>query len=709
MSDVKTFEIEYAGQPLKLTVGQMANLADGAVKVEYGDTVVLVTAVVGDEPRDGIEFFPLMVDYEERLYAAGKISGSRFIKREGRPSDNAILNARLIDRPIRPLFPKGYRNDVQVIVTVLSVGENDPDMPAMLGASAALMLTPAPFQGPIAGIRVGRINGEFVVNPTLPQQEESDLDIVIAAKRDRVMMLEAGMNQLPESIVVDAIKFGHEALAPLFDLQEKIAKECKDVETHDVVIPGSEIHLELSKHLGDKLLNAVREMDKERRQAQLKLHETDVLSAYEGNFKQSEIKNAFTELVEKEVRNLIINEHVRPDGRKIDEIRPLSSEVAILPRTHGSALFSRGQTQVLSIVTLAGPGESQVIENMEQEGEKRFMHHYNFPPFSVGEVKPMRSVGRREIGHGALAERAVEPVIPPKDQFPYTIRVVSEVLASNGSSSMASTCGTILALMDAGVPILAPVGGIAIGLITEEGFDEDATKGYQLLTDIQGIEDFGGDMDFKVTGTKDGVTAIQLDMKVKGLPISIIEETFEKARVGRLQVLENMAAAIAAPRTELSSYAPRIIAFQIPNDKIGDVIGPGGKVIRGLIEEAGGKTVTSIDIDDATSTVSIASTDAAKAQVVADKIKAMVADVEIGGIYEGTVIGIQKNRMSGQEIGAIVQVLPNKEGMVHISEVASERIPTVSSRLKVGDVVKVKVLSVDAERGRIALSIKQAQ
>lgn len=709
MSDVKTFEIEYAGQPLKLTVGQMANLADGAVKVEYGDTVVLVTAVVGDEPRDGIEFFPLMVDYEERLYAAGKISGSRFIKREGRPSDNAILNARLIDRPIRPLFPKGYRNDVQVIVTVLSVGGNDPDMPAMLGASAALMLTPAPFQGPIAGIRVGRINGEFVVNPTLPQQEESDLDIVIAAKRDRVMMLEAGMNQLPESIVVDAIKFGHEALAPLFDLQEKIAKECKDVEIHDVVIPGSEIHLELSKHLGDKLLNAVREMDKERRQAQLKLHETDVLSAYEGNFKQSEIKNAFTELVEKEVRNLIINEHVRPDGRKIDEIRPLSSEVAILPRTHGSALFSRGQTQVLSIVTLAGPGESQVIENMEQEGEKRFMHHYNFPPFSVGEVKPMRSVGRREIGHGALAERAVEPVIPPKDQFPYTIRVVSEVLASNGSSSMASTCGTILALMDAGVPILAPVGGIAIGLITEEGFDEDATKGYQLLTDIQGIEDFGGDMDFKVTGTKDGVTAIQLDMKVKGLPISIIEETFEKARVGRLQVLENMAAAIAAPRTELSSYAPRIIAFQIPNDKIGDVIGPGGKVIRGLIEEAGGKTVTSIDIDDATSTVSIASTDAAKAQVVADKIKAMVADVEIGGIYEGTVIGIQKNRMSGQEIGAIVQVLPNKEGMVHISEVASERIPTVSSRLKVGDVVKVKVLSVDAERGRIALSIKQAQ
>lgn len=709
MSDVKTFELDYAGKPLKLTIGQMANLADGAVKVEYGDTVVLVTAVVGDEPRDGIEFFPLMVDYEERLYAAGKISGSRFIKREGRPSDNAILNARLIDRPIRPLFPKGYRNDVQVIVTVLSVGENDPDMPAMLGASAALMLTPAPFQGPIAGIRVGRINGEFVVNPTLPQQEESDLDIVIAAKRDRVMMLEAGMKQLPESVVVDAIKFGHEALAPLFDLQEKIAAECRTAEKHDVALPTNEIHAGIEGHLGERIIEAVKEMDKQHREAKLKEQEAEVLKKFEGDFKQSELKNAFNELVENEVRNLIINEHVRPDGRKIDEIRALSSEVAILPRTHGSALFSRGQTQVLSIVTLAGPGESQVIENMEQEGEKRFMHHYNFPPYSVGEVKPMRSVGRREIGHGALAERAVEPVIPPKDQFPYTIRVVSEVLASNGSSSMASTCGTILALMDAGVPILAPVGGIAIGLITEEGFDEDATKGYQLLTDIQGIEDFGGDMDFKVTGTKEGVTAIQLDMKVKGLPISIIEETFEKARIGRLQVLENMAAAIAAPRTELSSFAPRIIAFQIPNEKIGDVIGPGGKVIRALIEEAGGKTVTSIDIDDATSTVSIASTDAAKAQVVADKIKAMVADVEIGAIYEGTVIGIQKNRMSGQEIGAIVQVLPNKEGMVHISEVSNERIPTVSSVLKVGDVVKVKVLSVDAERGRIALSIKQAQ
>ncbi|MEK7183926.1 MAG: polyribonucleotide nucleotidyltransferase [Patescibacteria group bacterium] len=708
MSDIKTYEVDYAGKSLKLTIGQMAKLADGAVKVEYGDTVVLVTAVVGDEPRDGIEFFPLMVDYEERLYAAGKISGSRFIKREGRPSDNAILNARLIDRPLRPLFPKGYRNDVQVIVTVLSVGENDPDMPAMLGASCALMLTPAPFQGPIAGIRVGRIDGQFVVNPTLQQQETSDLDIVIASKRDRVMMLEAGMSQLPEAVVVDAIKFGQEAMAPLFDLQEQIAKECRTEEKHDIALAENEIHAGIEGHLGEQIIEAVKEMDKLNREAKLKEHEADVLKKFEGDYKKAELKNAFSELVEKEVRNLIINEHTRPDGRKIDEIRELTSEVAILPRTHGSALFSRGQTQVLSIVTLAGPGEGQVIENMEQEGEKRFMHHYNFPPFSVGEVKPMRSVGRREIGHGALAERAVIPVIPPIDKFPYTIRVVSEVLASNGSSSMASTCGTILALMDAGVPILAPVGGIAIGLITEEGFDEDPTKGYQLLTDIQGIEDFGGDMDFKVTGTTEGITAIQLDMKVKGLPIAIIEETFERARAGRMVVLENMSKALAAPRAELSPFAPRIIAFQIPNDKIGDVIGPGGKIIRALIEEAGGKTVTSIDIDDATSTVSIASTDSAKAQIVADKIRAMVADVEIGQIYEGEVIGIQKNRMTGAEIGAIVQVLPSKEGMVHISEIASERIADVSSKVKVGDKVKVKVLSVDAERGRIALSIKQA-
>ncbi len=709
MAEVKRYELEYAGTPVVLTVGQMATLADGAVKVEYGDTVVLVTAVVGDEPRDGVEFFPLMVDYEERLYAAGKISGSRFIKREGRPSDNAILNARLIDRPIRPLFPKGYRNDVQVIVTVLSVGENDPDMPAMLGASAALMLTPAPFQGPIAGVRVGRIDGQFILNPTIPQQEQSDLDIVIASRRDRVMMLEAGMSQLPEQVVADAIKFGHESLAPLFDLQERIAAECRTADKADVAIQASEIHVAIEGHLGERVIDAVRQLDADKRKEQLKAHEAELLKTFEGDYKKTEIKKAFNEIVEREVRQLILRDHVRPDGRKTDEIRELTSEVAILPRTHGSALFSRGQTQVLSVVTLAGPGESQVIENMEQEGEKRFMHHYNFPPYSVGEVKPMRSVGRREIGHGALAERAVEPVIPSQADFPYTIRVVSETLSSNGSSSMASTCGTILALMDAGVPILAPVGGIAIGLITDDGFDEDPTKPYQLLTDIQGIEDFGGDMDFKVTGTTTGITAIQLDMKVKGLPISIIEETLEQARLGRLKVLDNMAAALAAPRAELSPFAPRIIAFQIPNEKIGDVIGPGGKVIRGLIDEAGGKTVTSIDIDDATSTVSIASTDAAKAQVVADKIKAMVADVEVGATYDGTVIAIQKNRMSGQEIGAIVQVLPNKEGMVHISEISKDRIPTVSSVLTVGDKVRAKVLSVDPERGRIALSIKQAE
>ena len=706
--DVQKVELEYAGKPLKLTIGQMAKLADGAVTIEYGDTVVLVTAVMGKEPRDGIDFFPLMVDYEERLYAAGKISGSRFIKREGRPSDNAILNARLIDRPIRPLFPKGFRNDVQVIVTVLSVGENDPDMPAMLGASIALMLTPAPFEGPIAGIRVGRKDGQFIVNPTIQEQETSDLDIVIAATRERVMMLEAGVNQLPESIVTDAIAFGHKELQPLFDLQDKIVAAAKNIVKHDIILPATDIHAELSGHVGEKLIEAVQELDKEKRAALIKEQEAEVLSKFEGDFKKTEIKNAFSYILEKEVRQLILTKQIRPDGRGVDEIRPLDSQVKILPRTHGSALFSRGQTQVLSIVTLAGPGMEQMIDTMEQEGEKRFMHHYNFPPYSVGEAKPMRSVGRREIGHGALAERAVVPVLPTKEDFPYTIRVVSEVLASNGSSSMASTCGTILALMDAGVPITAPVGGIAIGLVTEEGFNQDSSKAYQLLTDIQGIEDFAGDMDFKVTGTSKGVTAVQLDMKVKGLPLSIINETFEKARVGRLQVLENMATALAAPRTELSTFAPRIISFPIASSKIGDVIGPGGKIIRALVDEAGGKSVTSIDIDDESGMVYIASTDSEKANAVAEKIKALIIDIEVGQLFDGTVIGIQKNRMSGQEIGAIVQILPNKEGMVHISEIANERIADVSSKLKVGDKVKVKVLSIDAERGRIALSIKAA-
>ena len=709
----KEYSVEFGGKTLTLKTGQLAKLADGAVTVQYGDTVVLATAVIADEPRDGVDFLPLMVDYEERLYAAGKISGSRFIKREGRPTETAILNARLIDRPLRPLFPKGFRNDVQVITTVLSMdGENDPDMPAMIGASAALSLTQAPFEGPIAGARVGRIDGKFIINPTLSEQKVSDLDVVISATQKKVMMLEAGGNEIPEAVMVEAITLGHQAMQPVFkliaDLKADHAKTpTEPLKDAAIVMEGSDIHSDIHGLVGEQLAAAVRELDREKREALIKAHEQSAIDTFEGNYKKIELKSAFGKQVEKAFRKVILEEGIRPDGRKLDEIRPLEAEVGLLPRTHGSALFTRGQTQALSIVTLGGPGEAQMIDTLELEGTKRFMHHYNFPPFSVGEVKPLRGTGRREVGHGALAERALVAMIPDKADFPYTIRVVSETLASNGSSSMASTCGMTLALMDAGVPIKAPVGGIAIGLITEEGFDEQENGKYCLLTDIQGIEDFGGDMDFKVTGTSQGITAIQLDMKVKGLPISILAETLERAKAARLVVLEKIKATLAAPRSDLSPYAPRIITVKIPVKKIGDVIGPGGKMINKIIDEAGGKTITTIDIDE-DGTVSIASTDPEKGKQAAEVIRGLVADVEVGTIYQGTVIGIQKDRMSGKEIGAIVQVLPNKDGMVHISELSNDRVESVSAVVRVGDQFPVKVMAVDAERGRISLSKKRA-
>ena len=707
----KEYSVEFGGKTLTMKTGQMAKLADGAVTVQYGDTVILATAVAADAPRDGVDYMPLMVDYEERLYAAGKISGSRFIKREGRPTETAILNARLIDRPIRPLFPKNFRNDVQVIVTVLSMdGENDPDIIGMIGASAALSLTKAPFEGPIAGVRVGMIDGKLIVNPTLSEQAVSDLDVVISATKNKVMMLEAGANQVPEAKVFEAIKFGHQAMQPVFDLIDQLKAgqpAAEPLTDESMVIDGKDIHADIHGLIGEKIAAAVRELDKDKREAMIKTHEQEAMDTFEGNYKQIEIKSEVGQMVEKEIRSVILKDGARPDGRALDEIRPLSAVVGLLPRTHGSALFTRGQTQALSIVTLAGPGAEQLIDTMEMEGTKRFMHHYNFPPFSVGEVRPMRGTGRREVGHGALAERALSAMIPDKADFPYTIRVVSETLSSNGSSSMASTCGMTLALMDAGVPIKEPVGGIAIGLITEDGFNDKENGEYKLLTDIQGIEDFGGDMDFKVTGTKNGITAIQLDMKVKGLPMSIIEETLERARTARTKVLEVITSTLAEPRKELNKYAPRIITVKIPAGKIGDIIGPGGKNINKLIEAAGGKTVTTIDIDE-DGTVNIASTDPEKAQIAADTISGMVAEVEVGKVYQGTVIAIQKDRMSGKEIGAIVQVLPNKDGMVHISELANERVDSVSAIVKVGDTFPVKVMQVDPERGRISLSRKRA-
>lgn len=697
----KTYQTKLGESDLIISTGKLAQLASGSVTVRYGDTVVLATAVVSAEPRDDIDYFPLLVDYEERLYAAGKISGSRFIKREGRPSEAAILACRLIDRPIRPLFPKAFKNDVQVVITVLSFdAKNDPDVVSIIAASAALSQSTAPFEGPVAAVRVGRIDGEFIVNPTVEQLEKSDLDLVVAGTKDKVMMLEAGAHELDEKVIADAIRFGHEALQPGLEVQKELISENK----HSVEqVEEPAIIKEVKEYLGKKLAEVVYEADKTKREEQINAFEKEVLENFEGNYKQVELKTAFSDVLEKEVRCAVIEKEMRPDGRKLDEIRPISIEVGLLPRTHGTGLFTRGQTQVLSIVTLGPPSEEQVIETMEEEGTKRYMHHYNFPPFSTGEVRPMRSTGRREIGHGALAERALVPVIPSREDFPYTIRVVSEVLASNGSSSMAATCGSTLSLMDAGVPITSPVAGIAMGLMTSE----DGSK-YKILTDIQGIEDFAGDMDFKITATKKGVTAIQLDTKLKGIEIDILAEALEKSRIANDTILGKIEAVIAEPSKDLSEYAPRIETVKIPVDKIGEIIGPGGKNIRKLIEDCGGKEVISIDLED-DGTVTIATTDATQAKKAISYIEGSTKEAVVGEIYEGPVTGIIKDRNSGKEIGAVVQILPNQDGMVHISQISQDRVEKIEDELKVGQVVKVKVMEVDKERGRISLSIKAAK
>ncbi len=698
---LKEFKTELGGRELLIETGKLAGLASGSVTVKYGDTVVLATAVVSETPREDVDFFPLLVDYEERLYAAGKISGSRFIKREGRPSDAAILACRLIDRPIRPLFPKGYKNDVQVIITILSYDlENEPDVISIIAASAALSQSVAPFEGPVAAVRVGKIDGKLVINPGKTEQEKSELDLVVAGTKDKVMMLEAGAKEVDEKTLIEAIKFGHEAMKGALEIQKELQSETKHTieELHE-----PEVISEVKKYLGKKMAEVVHEVDKQKREEQITAFEKEVLENFEGNYKQIDLKAAFSQILEKEVRGAILEHEMRPDGRKIDEIRPIEMEVGLLPRTHGSGLFSRGQTQVLSIVTLGAPGEEQVVETMEEEGTKRYMHHYNFPPFSTGEVRPMRSVSRREIGHGALAERALAPVIPSREDFPYTIRVVSEVLASNGSSSMASTCGSTLALMDAGVPITAPVAGIAVGLISSE--DE---KEYKILTDIQGLEDFAGDMDFKVTTTAKGITAIQLDTKLKGLSIEILSEALERAKKANNEILEKLTKIIAEPRKELSKFAPRIKSIHIPVDKIGEIIGPGGKAIRKLIEDCGGKEITSIDIED-DGTVMVASTDSAMGDKAITFIENMTKEAVIGEIYEGPVTSIVKDRNSGKEIGAIVQILPNKDGMVHISQIADQRVEKIEDFLKIGQTVKVKVMEVDKERGRVSLSIRAAQ
>jgi len=701
---VHVLNVPFGAGELRFETGRLAILATGSVTVTYGDTVVLATAVVGDVPREGVDFFPLLVDYEERLYAAGKISGSRFIKREGRPSENAVLTARLIDRPIRPMFPKDFRNDVQVIVTVLSYDEDhNPDVVSIIAASAALALSHAPFSGPIAAARVGICEGKIVVNPTAAQMKEATLDLVVAGTADKVLMLEAGAHEVSEKEFLAAIEAAQKEFKSVIEAQKTLAKDSP--EPIQITVDET-LHLEVQKYLGEKLGPVAREADKLRRQEMISTFETEVLTNFEGNYKQIDLKAAFNTILEKEVRGAILADGFRPDARGLEEIRPLSAEVGVLPRTHGSGLFSRGQTQALTIATLGSPGDKQFIDTMEEEGTKRYMHHYNFPPFSVGEVKPVRGASRREIGHGALAERAILPVLPPADQFPYTIRLVTEVLSSNGSSSMAATCGSTLALMDAGVPISAPVAGIAIGLISKDPYAAEGVEAdYQLLTDIQGIEDFAGDMDFKVAGTKTGITAVQLDMKVRGISLAVIEAAFERARTARGKILEFFMGILEKPRPELSHYAPRIYTVKIEPKKIGELIGPGGKVINGIIDAHGGKEVLAIDIEP-DGTVMVSSADAKAADAAINEIRSITAGIEVGQIYTGTVAAIQTDRLSGKEIGAIVQLTPNKDGMVHISQISAERINKVSDAVKVGEKVQVRVQDVDEARGRISLTMR---
>jgi polyribonucleotide nucleotidyltransferase len=689
----QVFETTFAGHKIKADVGKYAQLSNGSVLLSYGDTTILVNVNSSAEPRDGIDFFPLSVEYEERLYSVGKIPGG-FIKREGKPTEKAILSARAIDRPIRPLFPKGYFNDVQIVCTVMSVDtDTPPETLAMNGASLALSISDIPFEGPVACVVVGRVDGQFVINPDSEQREKSDLHLVVDATKERVMMIEAGGQEIPEDVMYDAIMFGFDACQELIAFQEKVmeavGKEKKMPELHHV---PDEIAAAVREYVDDKLTEAFKLTDRQERQNATDLIKEDAFEHFAEVFPDSEkdIDEAIYKLQKEHVRRMILDEKRRPDGRQFEEIRPLYSEVGILPRTHGSGMFQRGQTQVLTIATLGPLGDVQILDGLGDEEFKRYIHHYNFPPYSTGEARPMRGPGRREIGHGALAERALEPVIPSENDFPYTIRLVSEVLSSNGSTSQASVCASTLALMDAGVPIKNPVAGIAMGLVTSEDLSQ-----IQVLTDIQGIEDFFGDMDFKVAGTVNGITAIQVDTKIKGLPNEVIRKAIDNARKARLTLLEQMKGTIAEPRKELSKYAPRIISMTINPDKIRDVIGSGGKVINKIIADTGAK----IDIEE-DGRVFICAPDGESGKRAQKIIEGIVKEVEPGEIYLGKVTRVTN-------FGAFVEVLPGKEGLVHISKLAHERVAKVEDVVNVGDEVLVKVTEIDSQ-GRINLSRKDA-
>lgn len=689
--------MDFDGKTLSLETGRVAREAGGAVVVRLGDTMVLAIVTASELPKESVDFFPLTVDFEEKLYAAGKIPGG-FFKREGRPTEKAILTSRLVDRPTRPLFPDNFRNEVQIVVTPLSVDQdNAPDVLGMIGASAALTISEIPFMGPAGAVRVGKIGDKLVINPTSEQMGQSELDIVVAGTKDAVMMVEAGADEVSEEIVLSAIELAHSRIKEVIKLQEELAKLAgKPKMEPKLYAPDKDIEKYVKDFASKRICAALEITEREKQTDELKKIEQDTIESVKDEKLAALVKNrpydvrAVIKSIEKKfVRDMVINKRVRPDGRKLDEIRPITCEVGLLPRAHGSAIFTRGSTQVMTVATLGAMGEEQRIEGLEPEdSKKRYMHHYNFPAYSVGEVRPLRGPGRREIGHGALAERALLPVLPDSEKFPYTVRLVSEVLMSNGSTSMASTCGSTLALMDAGIPITAPVSGIAMGLIKEG--DKVA-----ILSDIQGLEDFLGDMDFKVAGTSKGITALQMDIKIKGISIEIMKKALEEAKKGRAFILAKMTESISKPRQELSQFAPRVITLMIPVDKIGLVIGPGGKNIKRIVEETG----VQIDIED-DGRVFITGPDVKGAEQAKSIIEGMTAEAVIGKTYLGTVTRLMN-------FGAFVEIMPGKEGLVHISQLEDRRVAKVEDVVKVGDEILVKVIEID-EQGRINLSKKSA-
>ena len=684
-----SYSMQLGGRTLTIEAGKIAKQANGSVMVRYGDTAVVVAVTGTKVPREGVDFFPLTVDFEEKMYAVGKIPGG-FIKREGRPSEAAILTSRLIDRPIRPMFPDGYHNDVQIVATAVSVDQdNPPDMAAMIGASCALSISDIPFDGPIAGVRIGLIDGEFIVNPNVEQTKISELSLGVAGTKDAILMVEAGAKEVSEEVMLDAIWFAHDVIKEIVAFQEKIQAEIgKPKMEVPVYVPPAEIVEDIKAYGAEKLKAALMDADKLRREEMVSQVKKEIAEVFNEKYPENgkDVAYVTQKLIKTVVRRTISVDKIRPDGRQLDEVRPVTCEVGLLPRPHGSSLFTRGQTQILNVLALAPLREVQIIDVLGVEETKRYIHHYNFPPYSVGETKPLRSPGRREIGHGALAERALLPVIPSEEEFPYAIRLVSEVLESNGSSSMGSVCGSTLSLMAAGVPIKAPVSGVAMGLVKDGEY-------FTILTDIQGLEDALGDMDFKVAGTEKGITAIQMDIKIDGINKEIFQQALAQAKKGRAFILGKMLEAISEPRKELSPYAPKITTININPDKIRDIIGPGGKMIKKIVEETGAK----IDVDDS-GKVFVAAVNSESAQKAIDIIEGIVAVAEVGKVYTGKVTRLMN-------FGAFVEILPGKEGLVHISQLSTERVEKVEDVVSVGDEIAVKVVEID-QKGRINLSRK---